>query len=67
MYKYILTTISANLIECAIDGQGDERLIAAGDSIIVGSTAIDECVAGLLDWGSSSGIDALIGMALASS
>ncbi len=59
------TTISANLIECAIAGQGDERLIAVVDGIIAGSASIDECVECVLGWGSSSGIDALVGMAIA--
>jgi hypothetical protein len=59
------TTISANLIECATDGQGDERLIILVDGIATGSASIDECVACVLGWGSSSGLDALIGMALA--
>jgi hypothetical protein len=59
------TTISANLIECAASGQGDERLIAMVDGILTGAPSIDECVEGALDWGSSSGIAALAGMALA--
>ena len=59
------TTISANLIECAADGQGDERLIAVADGIATGTASIDECAEFILDWGSSSGIDALAGMALA--
>ncbi len=59
------TTISANLIECAADGQGDERLIGVADGIAAGSAAIDACADFILDWGSSSGIDALVGMALA--
>jgi hypothetical protein len=61
------TTISANLIECAADGQGDERLITVVDGIVAGSASIAECVECVLGWGSSSGIDALIGMALTSS
>jgi hypothetical protein len=59
------TTISANLIECAASGQGDERLIAMVDGILTGAPSIDKCVEGALDWGSSSGIDALAGMAVA--
>ena len=59
------TAISANLIECAGDGQGDERLITVMDGIATGSASIDECVACVLGWGSSSGIDALLGMAIA--
>jgi hypothetical protein len=59
------TTISANLIECATAGQGDERLIAVVDGIAAGSAPIEECVESVLGWGSSSGIDALVGMAIA--
>jgi hypothetical protein len=59
------TTLSANLIECAAHGQGDERLIAVVDGIVAGLTSIDVCVECALDWGSSSGIDALVGMAVA--
>jgi hypothetical protein len=58
------TTISANLIECAASGQGDERLIAMVDGILIGAPSIDECVEGALDWGSSSGVDALAGMVI---
>lgn len=60
----VTTTISANLIECAADGQGDERLITVVDGITAGSASPAECVKSVLDWGSSSGIDALTGMAL---
>jgi hypothetical protein len=58
------TTISANLVECALNGQGDERLIVVVDGILAGSASIDECVSCVLEWGSSSGIDALAGMAI---
>ncbi|CAG0936486.1 hypothetical protein TFLX_05361 [Thermoflexales bacterium] len=61
----VTTTLSANLIECAAAGQGDERLITVADGIAAGSTSIEECVDCVLKWGSSSGSDALIGMALA--
>ncbi len=59
------TTISANLIECAAAGQADERLINVVDGIITGTPSIDECTNCVLDWGNSSGIDALVGMAIA--
>ncbi len=59
------TTISANLIECAADGQGDERLVKVVDGIVTGEPSVAECVECVLDWGSSSGIDALVGMAVA--
>jgi len=61
----VTTTISANLIEWAASGQGDERLIAVVDGIATGTTSIDECVDCVLDWGSSSGSDALVGMTVA--
>jgi hypothetical protein len=56
------TTLSANLIECAATGQADERLLKVVDGIAAGSASIDECIEGVLGWGSSSGIDALAGM-----
>jgi hypothetical protein len=56
---------AANLIECAADGQGDERLVTVADGIATGSAPIDTCVDCLPVWGSSSGIDALAGMAIA--
>jgi hypothetical protein len=58
------TTISANLIECAASGQGDERLLIVADGIAIGSASIEECIDAVLGWGSSSGRDALMGMAL---
>ena len=58
------TSISANLIECAASGQGDERLITVVDNIVSGSTFIDDCVEYVLGWGASSGIDTLVGMAV---
>lgn len=59
------TTISANLIECAADGEADERLINVIEGIVAGRPSPDECAAGVLEWGSSSGMDALAGMAIA--
>ncbi len=59
------TTISANLIECAATGEADERLIAVADGIVTGTPSEDVCVDYALDWGSSSGIDALVGTAIA--
>lgn len=59
------TTLSANLIECAAAGQADERLLKVADGIATGQPAIAECVECVLEWGNSSGIDALAGMAMA--
>ncbi|MFQ5611800.1 MAG: DUF2877 domain-containing protein [Anaerolineae bacterium] len=58
------TTLSANLIECAALGQADERLVNALDCIYTGRPGPEESVSGLLAWGASSGVDALVGMAV---
>lgn len=57
------TLLAANLIACAADGQADERLVTALDGIVVGELDPADCSAYLRSWGSSSGIDALAGMA----
>lgn len=59
------TTISANLIECAVRGEGDERLMAMSDCLAAGRPTVDACIGPLLGWGASSGVDALVGMAVA--
>ena len=59
------STLSANLIECATQGQADERLILALDGIITGQPEPETCISYLSGWGSSSGAWALQGMALA--
>jgi hypothetical protein len=59
------TIISANLIECAARGQADERLVTALDSLMTGTSSPSTIAALLASWGSSSGLDALCGMALA--
>lgn len=56
------TTLSANLIECATLGLADERLIQAVDYLAVGYPQQSAIRTGLLSWGNSSGIDALVGM-----
>jgi hypothetical protein len=58
------TTLSANLIECAAQGEADERLISVVDGIMTGEPSVADCAKYILDWGSSSGIDALVGMAI---
>lgn len=59
------TRISANLIECASLGQADERLIDAVDYLVAGEERNTDVISHLLSWGSSSGVDAFIGMAVA--
>lgn len=58
------STISSNLIECAAAGGADERLLHAVDHLWSGYPSRAEALAGLLDWGASSGADALAGMAI---
>lgn len=59
------TLLSANLIECASQGQADERLILGLDGMLSGDNDPGMCAASLASWGNTSGIDALVGMALA--
>jgi hypothetical protein len=59
------TSLSASLLACAAQGQADERLVAALDGMTGGALQPGACAGLLLDWGSSSGCDALVGMALA--
>lgn len=58
------TSLSAQLIECAAQGQADERLIAALDGLISGQPDEDSIVRSLLDWGHTSGAATLQGMYL---
>ena len=59
------STLSANLIESAANGEADERLIDALDGIMTGFPDSKECARLLLSWGNSSGGDTLTGIALA--
>jgi len=59
------TTLSANLIELASLGEGDERILQAIDLIMGGDTDKSSIVDDLLGWGSSSGVDMLVGFAAA--
>lgn len=59
------TTLSANLIECAGDGSSDERIENTLDAILTGKPAPQEILPEWLQWGASSGVDALVGMSLA--
>jgi len=59
------TTISANLIECATRGEGDERLIAVLDALVCEVGEQENLIKELLSWGSSSGVYVFCGMAAA--
>lgn len=59
------TTLAANLIVCALEGQADERLVSALDGILWGSLPEIDCARRLLDYGSSSGGDTLLGITVA--
>jgi hypothetical protein len=59
------TTLSANLIELASQGEGDERLITVLDSIYGADPSHQEATKLLLSYGSSSGLDAFTGMVIA--
>jgi hypothetical protein len=61
----LTSALSASLIACAARGQADQRLIDSLDGIVTGSLPPETCVTTLAGWGSSSGLDALAGMALA--
>ena len=59
------TMLSANLIECAVQGLANERLINVLDWILTGEGNGPKIAADLLGWGHSSGIDTFVGMAVA--
>jgi hypothetical protein len=62
------TTLSANLLECATKGEGDERLINMLDAVMcVGDQhaeplRVSNLIKPLLSWGNSSGLYAFLGM-----
>lgn len=58
------TALSAGLIACAAAAQADERLVDAADYLCTGRGDAARLAAALSNWGSSSGIDALVGMTL---
>jgi hypothetical protein len=62
--KQKTTTLSANMIELAVSGDADERLIVSLDSIFTGEKTPAETAKLLRSYGSSSGIDSFCGMAL---
>jgi hypothetical protein len=53
------------LIELASLGEGDERILKAIDWIMSGYPEASGIVDDLLDWGSSSGVDMLVGFTAA--
>jgi hypothetical protein len=59
------TLLSANLIDCAAEGQADERLLLALDGIFTGQPSAEHSADWLLSWGESSGCAALTGFGLA--
>lgn len=59
------TLLSANLIKCAGEGRGDERMESLADSIFAEDLPQLELVRTWLSWGSTSGVDAFVGMAIA--
>lgn len=59
------TTLSANLIECAVMGLGNERLIETLDWLVGGRDRESSISNGLLSWGNASGIDVLAGYVVA--
>jgi len=58
------TLISGNLVECAAAGEVDERLGTAFHALLHPEQSSSPAIAGILSWGSSSGMDAAAGMAL---
>ena len=58
------TLISGNLVECAAVGEVDERLGTAFHALLHPEQSSSPAIAGILSWGSSSGMDAAAGMAL---
>jgi len=59
------TAISAGLLAAAAQGQADERLLHAADYLLAGAPSVSHASQSLAAWGSSSGVDALLGMAIA--
>jgi hypothetical protein len=59
------TSLSANIIAAAVRAQADERLIGALDALFTSRLQPAQAARLLLSYGSSSGIDAYLGMVLA--
>lgn len=58
------TSLSTTIIHAAASGQGDERILRVLDGIVTGNLA-DPDLPNLVQMGHSSGVDSLVGMALA--
>jgi hypothetical protein len=59
------TSLSATLIESAAHGWADANMLAVLDCLITGEGSVENTVEKILTYGSSSGVDAFAGMALA--
>lgn len=58
------TRLSANIIEQAVTGVADERLLKALDNIMHGEDDVQENILDIIHLGHSSGADMLVGMAV---
>ncbi len=56
------TLVSANILEFAFRGQGDERIIAGLDELLSGNPSLTRIESTLLAWGNTSGLDTLAGV-----
>lgn len=59
------TRISACILHSAAEGYADERLLKALDGMVTGERSPETCAELLARYGGSSGVDALLGMAIA--
>jgi hypothetical protein len=60
------TLLSSNLLECALSGQADERILLASDSLLTGTPSVKDIAHKTLTYGSTSGMSALAGILAAS-
>ncbi len=58
------TLMSASLLRCAAAGEADERLVNALDGLVAGQSDPETIAAWLKDYGSSSGLDTLVGFSI---
>jgi hypothetical protein len=59
------TSLSANMIEWSSIGMGEERTISAADWLVCGAGKPENIIPELIEFGNSSGIDTITGMAAA--